>query len=588
MALKRRLLLAGLIAGGVALLLFLAVLSVPITLTPSVRHRLVAALNERFDANVELASLKVTVLPRARVDGQGVVLRHKKGAADLPPLIIVKSFTAEASLWGLIGSPLRLKRVHLDGLEINIPPGGLKIGDKEGDAKGDEAKAADAKAGGAQAGGAKGQEAAKAGAKPAAKGAAKGAKGAADTQKAASDDDLGKPPVTAMQAPVARPVQIDAKPAPLVIDEILAEHASLRILRREAGKAPRTFEIHALTMQAVGDNIPWAFRAQLTNPTPPGQIETRGTFGPWAAGDPASTPLEGEYVFKHADLGVFKGIGGILESTGRFGGMLQRIDVNGKATVPDFMLTIGGRPVPLETTFRSVVDGTNGNTWLVPVDAMLGRSPIHAEGGVVEETGQKGRTIALDVVMDKARIEDVLMLALKKTMAPPFTGQLQLKTKLRIPPGEKDVIDRMGLDGSFEIATARFASFDIQQKINELSRRARGKMDQPAQRVVSNMKGRYVMKNGVLRFSSVSFQVPGAAVLLAGSYTMRGEHLNFTGTVHLDAKLSQMTTGFKSVLLKAVDPLLRRKGDTVIPISIEGTAGDPKFKLDIKRTLLRR
>lgn len=575
MAVKRRFLWAGLIAAGVAGLLFLAVLSVPITLTPSVRHRLVAALNERFDANVDLASLEVTVLPRARVKGQGVVLRHKKGAPDLPPLIIVKSFTAEASLWGLIGSPLRLKRVHLDGLEISIPPGGLKIGGKDGN------ETAASGASGADKGQAQVQV------KQAQAQATGVAKGPQKTQ-APDDDDLGKPPVTAMQAPEKRPAQVFARPAPLVIDEIFAEHASLRILRRQAGKAPRTFEIHALTMHSVGDNVPWAFSAQLTNPTPPGQIETRGTFGPWAAGDPASTPLEGEYVFKHADLGVFKGIGGILSSTGRFSGMLQRIDVNGKATVPDFMLKIGGRPVPLETTFHSVVDGTNGNTWLAPVDATLGRSPIHAVGGVVEETGQHKRTIALDVVMDKARIEDVLLLALKKNMAPPFTGQLQLKTKLRIPPGEKDVIERMGLDGSFEIATARFTSFDIQKKINELSRRARGSMDQPAQRVASNMKGRYVMKNGVIRFSSVSFQVPGAAVLLAGSYGMRGEQLNFHGTVHLDAKLSEMTTGFKSVLLKVVDPLLRRKGDTVIPISIEGTASDPKFKLDIKRTLLRR
>jgi AsmA-like C-terminal region len=334
--------------------------------------------------------------------------------------------------------------------------------------------------------------------------------------------------------------------------------------------------------------VPWEFVAKLTNPTPPGQIQTRGTFGPWQADDPASTPLTGQYTFKDADLGVFKGIGGILTSDGKFGGVLQRIDIDGRATVPDFKLTIGGRPVPLETRFHSVVDGTNGNTWLNPVDAKLGDSPIHAEGGVVEETGQDGRTIALDVLMDKARIEDVLRLALKPSAKPPMTGRLQLKTKLRIPPGEPDVIERMGLDGSFEIATARFESLDVQGKINELSRRARGKLDQPAQRVVSNMKGRYVMKDGIIRFSSVSFDIPGAAVRLAGTYGMRHEQLDFVGTVSLEAKPSEMVTGFKSVLLKAVDPLLRRKDRTVIPVVIEGTVADPKFKLDIKKALLRR
>jgi hypothetical protein len=102
------------------------------------------------------------------------------------------------------------------------------------------------------------------------------------------------------------------------------------------------------------------------------------------------------------------------------------------------------------------------------------------------------------------------------------------------------------------------------------------------------MKGRYVLKHGVIRFSSVSFNVPGASVRLAGTYAMRGEAIDFSGTVHLDAKLSEMTTGFKSIRLKAVDPLVRRKGDTVIPVTITGTAKNPQFKLDVKRTLLRR
>jgi hypothetical protein len=548
---KRRFVLAAFIALGLIGLLLFAVLSVPITLTPSVRHRLSSALNERFDANVDLKELKVTVLPHVRVEGQGLTLHHKKSASDQPPLIAIKAFSAEASLMGLIGSPLRLKRVHLDGLAINIPPGGMKIGGN----------------------------------------GASGA-GASDAQKAGDPQKTGngKPAVTAMDAPSERSGATPAstKPAPLIVEEIFSERATLVILRRDPDKKPRTFEIHELTMKSVGDNVPWAFQAQLTNPTPPGQIDTKGTFGPWMADEPSQTPLAGEYTFRNADLGVFKGIGGILTSDGKFGGVLARIAVDGHATVPAFALKIGGRPVPLDTRFHSIVDGTNGNTWLKPVDATLGKSPIYTEGGVVEETGQDGRTVALDVVMNKARIEDVLALALKPDTRIPFTGQLNLKTKFRLPPGERDVIERLGLDGTFEIATARFASLDVQGKINELSRRARGQLDEPARRVASNFKGRYVLKNGVLRFQSVTFDVPGASVRLAGTYTMRGEALDFAGTVHLDAKLSEMTTGFKSVLLKVVDPLVRRKGDTVIPVTIGGTAKDPKFKLDVKRTLLRR
>jgi hypothetical protein len=45
-----------------------------------------------------------------------------------------------------------------------------------------------------------------------------------------------------------------------------------------------------------------------------------------------------------------------------------------------------------------------------------------------------------------------------------------------------------------------------------------------------------------------------------------------------------MTTGWKSMLLKAVDPLLKKNGAGLeIPILISGTKSDPKFKIDLKK-----
>ena len=38
--------------------------------------------------------------------------------------------------------------------------------------------------------------------------------------------------------------------------------------------------------------------------------------------------------------------------------------MKGQTTTPDFSIDVGGTPVPLETTFHAVVDGTNGNTYL--------------------------------------------------------------------------------------------------------------------------------------------------------------------------------------------------------------------------------
>jgi hypothetical protein len=458
-----------------------------------------------------------------------VILRHK-GRTDVPPLITVASFTAEANLWGLIGSPVRLTGVRVEGLEVNIPPGGVDL-DRSEEERPEQPPQRDAAA---QAGG-------------------------------------------------------DAPHSPLIVDDLLAEKAVLRILRRDPGKQPRVWEIAHLTMQRIGANEPWPFQAQLTNPIPPGQLSVRGTFGPWNAAQPSGTPLAAAYEFRDADLGFFKGIRGILQSTGEFHGVLKRIEVQGTTTVPDFALDNVGQPVPLTTTFTAIVDGTNGNTWLRPVNARLGESALIAEGGVVEHEGQHGRTIELDVVMTDARIEDVLRLAVKGT-TPALVGGLKLKTKFLLPPGKVDAIEKLQLDGSFEIASAQFLAGGLQSKINELSRKAQGDADsgRQAERVASHFAGRYVMKDGTIRFPNLSFAIPGAKLNLAGTYGIKTEALDFRGTVHMEARLSELTTGVKSVLLKAVDPLVRREGVTVIPITVSGTAEKPTFGLDVKRALSRR
>jgi hypothetical protein len=321
---------------------------------------------------------------------------------------------------------------------------------------------------------------------------------------------------------------------------------------------------------------------------PPGRIEAQGTFGPWNAPEPARTAVNGGYEFHDADLSVFDGIRGTLDSTGAFSGVLERIEVEGEADVPDFALSDVGQPVPLHTRFTAIVDATSGNTWLKPVHASLDGSTILADGGVVERDGEKGRTVSLDVVMDDARIEDVLRLAVKSAQVP-LTGALKLSTAFVLPPGPGDAVQKMRLDGSFQIARARFTTGDVQARINELSQKARVDDDDEGapDQVVSDLKGRFVMSGGTIRFSSVSFSVPGARVDVSGTYAIKGEALDFEGTVRLDARLSQMTTGVKSALLRIIDPLVRRKDATVIPVTIKGTVDDPKFGLDIRRTITR-
>jgi hypothetical protein len=373
------------------------------------------------------------------------------------------------------------------------------------------------------------------------------------------------------------------------IDHLTATDATLRIGVREPGKPDREFYIHRLAMTAVGADRAMTFNAELTNPKPVGEIQSTGTFGPWQKDSPSLTPLEGTYTFSNADLATFKGIAGILTSNGRYGGILERIEADGTTTTPDFRLSVGGNAVPLTTHYQAVIDGTNGNTVLKHIDAVLGQTQMSVSGAVIGIKGVEGRTITLDVDVPNGRLDDLLRLAVKG-QSPPLTGGIVVKTNIRIPPGDRDVVDKLQLDGRFRIVAARFNSLDIQRKLDELSRRGRGRPEETdGGKAVSNMSGPFTLKNTAMTFPRLTFGVPGATVRLSGRYHMRRETLDFMGTLSMQATVSQTVTGFKRWLLKPVDPLFSRDGmGTVLPIRIGGTRSDPAFALDVKSAIKRR
>ena len=149
----------------------------------------------------------------------------------------------------------------------------------------------------------------------------------------------------------------------------MSTDARLAIIPRSPDKPPKTWNIHCGCMSNVGSAQPMPFQATLTNAIPPGEIETTGHFRPWDRDDPGATPLDGTFSFEKADLSVFKGISGILSAHGTFGGKLERIDIHGETSTPQFTVAVGGYPVPLNATYHSLVDGTNGNTILERIDA---------------------------------------------------------------------------------------------------------------------------------------------------------------------------------------------------------------------------
>ena len=368
---------------------------------------------------------------------------------------------------------------------------------------------------------------------------------------------------------------------PILIDHVVARDAELILVPKDPRKEPKVWSIHHLDLESVGFNRAMPFKATLTNPIPKGEIETAGTFGPWQKRDPGLTPLAGKYTFQNADMNTIKGIGGTLASTGDFSGQLEQIEVKGTTNTPDFSLDVGGAPVPLTTTFHALVDGTNGNTYLKQVDAVLDQTQIAAAGAIESRPGVKGRYVDLDVKIANGRIQDVLRLAVK-AKNPVMLGQLALQAKLLLPPGEKPVSDRLGLDGRFALENAHFTDPAVQEQIKMLSRRAQGKKpDDPMGRVDSDMRGRFTLKDGTMRLNPFAFDVPGADVQITGVYGLRSEQLNFAGTLMMDASVSKaMGGGIKGFFLKPFDPIFRKNGKgAVIPITIKGPREQPKFGL---------
>jgi hypothetical protein len=482
------------------------------------RPATIALLEDRFDSTVELKRLTVRLSPSLTVHGEGLTLRHR-GRTDIPPLIVIKAFTINATpreMW-----ERRIDRVRLEGLEIVIPP----------------------------------------------------RRGA----------DM---PLVSMPSVSSSDEIVEGRPN-VLIHELITEQSRLTITSKREGKAPRMFELRRIRFEEFHFGEPVPFEASLSNPTPTGEIAAVGSFGPWNANDPSLTPITGSFLFD-ADLASIKGIGGALHAEGSFTGPLEYIRTSGKTHTKDFYLSSGGAKFPLDVEYDAIVDGTNGDTILERVDGRLGPSRIHAKGAIVKVDKTGGRRITLDTTTRDGRLEDFVKLTTRVAESP-MTGTVTVTAKLDIPPGDKEVLDRLDLEGRFDVGSVHFTSAAIQDRVDELSRRGQGRpADESIDNVASNMRGVFHLKDARMTLRPLTFSVRGADVELSGVYDVASERLDFAGALRLRARASQTQSGWKSIVLKPFDRLLDGKGaGTILPVTITGTKGDPKFGVDLKRAILK-
>ncbi len=368
----------------------------------------------------------------------------------------------------------------------------------------------------------------------------------------------------------------------LVIDKVIADGAVIEFASGEPGTEPLKFEIHKLTLNSVADDRPMSFHAALQNPKPPGEIRTDGQFGPLQPQDVGHTIVAGSYLFQHADLGVFSGIGGTLSSTGKFNGVLEHIEVEGSTDVPDFQVTRSDHAVHLKTQFHAMVNGMNGDVALQSVQTQFGRTSVVSQGEVAKKAGSVGKTVSLGGTEVQGRIQDWLRL-LAKADPPALTGAMNFRTQVLVPSGQRDFIRRVILQGDFGVEAASFTRSTTQESVNNLSQVSQGEKenDDPAS-VIENLRGHVLLKEAIATFSDLSFSVPGALAHVHGTYGLLTERVNLHGTLQVDNKLSNGSKGMKSVLLKVVEPFLKKKNaGEIVPIKIGGTFSHVSYGLDV-------
>lgn len=582
---------------GAAVVAFLVIASVVLSIAarrvePYLRARIVEGLADHFHTKVELDSFHVSVHHGKEAmfgiwaTGRGLRIwpPHREGgdhpletAVQSEPLIQLEEFSFHVPLRRYsTGKPVRIPEVRLKGLVVRVPP------------------------------------------------------------RSERDRNTGLQSAMSAEAPPAQKQEHGIEPANnqgmlsnVLVQAVVCENAELVLETDKPNKLPLTFEIAKLKLKHLIPGEGMQFDAELTNARPKGLIQSSGSFGPWNIDDPGMSPVSGKYSFQHADLADFKGIAGILSSNGTYEGTLRALKVDGETMVPDFRLSQFGGKLPLHTNFHARVDGTNGDTYLDRVDAVLGRSQFTVTGKVVrvkppeQDTGkaagaapdagkpaagkpvaaravaaqapvaspetdaeaiQPGHLIDVNVTVPHGQIDDFVRLV-SKSGTPLMTGELETQATLHIPPGDEPVHLRMKLDGHFKLNDARFTSEKFQQKVEDLSYHGLGRPDKmkhaDPKSVTSEMESDFHIADGVATLPNLQYSVPGALIELHGTYALSGE-IHMDGTARMQATVSQMVGGWKGFLLKPVDRFFKKDGaGTLVGIKVRGTREQPDFGVDL-------
>jgi hypothetical protein len=396
------------------------------------------------------------------------------------------------------------------------------------------------------------------------------------------------PPVGTMP-----PLPPEQSPSTTRVGEVVANNALLEIARK-AGE-PLGFPIHTLTLNSVSRKEGLSYEVAFLNALPPGEIQSRGHFGPWNSDDPGQTPVSGTYKFEHAYLGELDGVDGDLSSHDSFRGTLAKIETHGSVDIPDFKVRWAARSSPIASRFDAFVDALNGDVRLEHVETIIVKTNVLARGSLEEIPGRPRKTTSLDLNVSHGRIQDILRLFIKEPRSP-IVGVISFRAHVTIPPEGRPFEQEVALIGDFGIDDGRFTKPETQKRVNDLSERAQDKKiddkekreenpddDDDSSRVISDLRGHVALKNGVATLTDISFSVPGAVAYVHGTFNLVSEKIDFHGVLQTDSAFSKVGGGgIKSIFLKPLDAIFKKKPKGAeIPVKMTGTYAHPEFGVEI-------
>ena len=370
-----------------------------------------------------------------------------------------------------------------------------------------------------------------------------------------------------------------------LVSEVVATNSDLVVESADPAGYPLTFHLARVVFDGARDGKASHFDALLANPKPLGEIHVHGMLGPCDPQKPLETAVSGRFDFAQGDLSSVNGVRGHVHGQGTLTGSLGLLGVQGEAATADLNVAPGVLVTGLDSEYRATLNTVTGAIALESVAARVLHTNITAKGTITRVPA--GHDVVVDTELE-GRAEDVLDLVSPERGAALVRAALTDRAQVHLPPGRQRLLLKLEMNGVATLGGVRWGDADVQRQVDALSERAEGRAKEVAADagavplVQSSLANTFVLREGRLEMSRLTYTVPGATVLMEGEYDLPAETLDFHGIVRTAADASHMTTGVKSLLLKPLDPFLRKNGAGMqLPVALTGPKSGMKLGLDL-------